>query len=213
MQKLTKPIKEYLKLYLILETDTITLPLGDFIVQAVEGGVTTIQLRNKTSLANMAKKYELGCEIAALIKHRDVMFIINDNVELAVAINAHGVHLGASDIPLSTVKKAFPQLITGYSCNNTNDIEIAKSEKPDYIGIGPAFKTSTKQDHRQVIGVDGIKSLATGLNIPSVGIGGINLSNIHMFKNSALSGVAVSSALCASPTPFDTATMLRQYFL
>jgi thiamine-phosphate pyrophosphorylase len=194
-------VKDYMKLYLVLETSLLKLPLGDFIIQAIEGGVTAIQLRDKT--ASTTERYNTAKTIKTLINGRDVLFIVNNTADIAMAAGAHGVHLGASDLPPHAVRQAFPKLVIGYSCNNTEDYETAISTGVHYAGVGPAFRTQSKTDLRPVIGANGVAHIAKKLNIPSVAIGGINLNKIKLIHGT--NGVAVLSALCKSKTPYDDA--------
>lgn len=201
-------LNRYLKLYLILESSLLRLPLGDFIMQAVEGGVTAIQLRDKT--ANAKERYETAKTVKSLIADKDVLFIVNNNADLAMCVEAHGVHLGAEDLPAQAVKNSFPKLLVGYSCNNAEDCTMAISAKVDYTGIGPVYFTPTKTNLRPVIGVQGLSDLADMLYMPKVAIGGINSGNISELSGSKVSGAAVSSALCQSDTPYDEAVNMRK---
>jgi thiamine-phosphate pyrophosphorylase len=194
-------MKDYMKLYLVLETSMLKLPLGDFIIQAIEGGVTAIQLRDKT--APVSERYQTAKTIKKLIDGRDVLFIINNTADIAIAVGAHGVHVGINDLPPEVLRKAFPDLVVGYSCNNDEDCRTAISAGVHYAGVGPTFHTSSKADLRQVLGVDEVARLANSMDIPTVAIGGIDLNNIK--KIHGTSGIAVLSALCGSETPYDDA--------
>lgn len=199
--KYRQEIEKYLKLYLVLETDLLNLSLERFIKDVIDGGVTAIQLRDKSKSIN--ERYETGRIVHNILKNEDILFIVNDRIDLALCVDACGTHLGENDLPIEVAKKHF-QLIYGYSCNNEKDILLANKVSADYIGIGPAFHTKTKRDLRKVIGVDGISELLKKTNIPAVAIGGITLDNVYLFKNTGLSGVAVSSAICSSDNPKDT---------
>jgi thiamine-phosphate pyrophosphorylase len=201
-------MNDYLKLYLILETKTLRLPLADFIMQAVEGGVSAIQLRDK-GLSDK-ERYQTALVLATLLADKDVLLIINNTVDIALAVGADGVHLGHTDMPIAAVQRNFPDLLIGSSCNNMGDVVIAMAEGADYAGIGPAYATATKPDHREVLSPSGIRELAFALNIPSIAIGGIGLDNVHNLSSAGVCGVAVSSALCNSSEPYNTAMALRQ---
>jgi thiamine-phosphate pyrophosphorylase len=199
-------IREQLKLYLILETSLLQLPLADFIVQAVEGGVTAIQLRDKLSTAK--DRYNTAKAIKPLLEGRDIPFIINNTADIAMAVGAHGVHLGGDDLPPAAIRAKFPDLLVGYSCNSSHDCDIAISSKVDYAGIGPAFHTMSKSDLRPVLGVDGVEEIAKMLGaIPSAAIGGIDERTAPIIKST--DGVCVLSALCKSKTPYDLARDIR----
>jgi thiamine-phosphate pyrophosphorylase len=199
-------MKDKLKLYLVLETDMLKMPLEEFIPQVVENGVTAIQLRDKNR--NIRQRFETGQKLKQLLAGKDVLFCINDRIDLAMALEVDCVHLGVKDIPLHAAAESFPYMLYGYSCNCKEDIQIASTA--DYIGIGPAFFTGTKSDLRPVIGADGIKSLLEGFNRPAVAIGGINADNILDLKGSGIEGVAVSSAICAANNPAEAARILRE---
>ena len=200
--KYRQEIEQYLRLYLVLESSLLKLPLKKFIEDVISGGVTAIQLRDKEKTIN--ERYETAKAIYDIVKSEDILFIVNDRIDLALCVGACGVHLGEKDLPIEVAKKHF-QLIYGYSCNSEKDILLANRAKADYIGIGPAFHTNTKKDLRKVIGVEGILTLLSKTEIPAVAIGGINIENASYFKNRKLSGIAVSSALCSSLNPKETA--------
>ncbi len=203
-----REIADRLKLYLVLETDNIKFPLKDFINMVVDGGVTAIQLRNK--FKSVKENYVIGLEIKDILHDKDVLFVINDRIDLAKALNVNSVHIGVKDLPLKIVKEVYLDFIVGYSCNNSEDILMANSYSADYIGVGPAFFTDTKKDLRRVLCSEGIENLLKNTDIPAVAIGGINSENLHDLRDTGIKGVAVSSALCASENPFKTALSLRK---
>ncbi|MBZ4642594.1 MAG: thiamine-phosphate diphosphorylase [Deferribacteraceae bacterium] len=200
--KYRQEIKKYLKLYLVLETEMLKLPLENFLEEVLAAGVTAIQLRDKNKTAN--ERYYIAQEILKVLKYYDAMFVVNDRLDLALSVGAGCVHLGVKDIPAKVVKLSFPDIIVGYSCNNYEDVKVAEDAGADYIGIGPAFYTGTKNDLRNVIGPGGVISLQSETDLPGVAIGGINLENVKFFKGTNLSGVAVSSAICSAENPGET---------
>jgi len=209
-------LKEQLKLYLILETSFIKIPLEDFVNQVVDGGVTTIQLRNKylSAKTNTRKDYDTGITIKKLIEKKNTLFIVNDRADLANILKADGVHVGTDDIPAHIIKKAYPNMIIGYSCHSINNIEYANSFDADYIGIGSIFSTDTKNDIKGILGPAELHTLAHKTDIPSVAIGGINQHNLEKnFKKLAkagISGICISSAICKSETPYETTKKIRK---
>ncbi|MDR2870486.1 MAG: thiamine phosphate synthase [Deferribacteraceae bacterium] len=201
-------IKEYMSLYLVLETTMLKLPLADFVSQVIEGGVTAIQLRDKGHTAK--ERYETALQLRELLRDRDILFIINNNVDMALAVGAHGVHIGVEDLPPAAVRKAFPQLIIGYSCNNEQDCALARASA-DYAGVGPVFFTNTKANLRPVLGIDGMQAVVENLQgLPTVAIGGINADTASQLAGCGNSGIAVSSAICASERPYEAALALRK---
>lgn len=194
-----------LKLYIVLETSMLKLPLDEFLKEVLKAGVSTIQLRDKNS--SFEEKLKIAQIIRLLTNEFNALFIINDSVELAVKSHADGLHLGINDGNIKEIKENYPNLIIGYSCNNLDDVNIA-NQYADYAGIGPYTNTSTKKDIRQILGSKGIYKLNKALNIPSVAIGGINSENAKDVLLSNVSGLAVSSYLCASEKPYEDAVKI-----
>lgn len=202
-------IAEALKLYLVFESSMLKLPVEEFFYQVAEGGITTLQIRDK----NVDPKtcYYNAKTAKSVLEKYDIPLIINDRVDLAEIVGADGVHLGVKDIPLKTAKDHFPAYFYGYSCNTHEDVNTANTYGAYYIGIGPAFSTSSKSDLRQVISREEIYLLNKyAANIPSVGIGGINRENITSLKGLNLNGAAVISAICASNDPYNDTRILRE---
>lgn len=199
-------MKNHLKLYLVLETQMLKKPLEVFMPEVVKNGVTAVQLRDKGMSAR--EQYETGLKLTQLLTGTDVLFVVNDRIDLARCLAARAVHLGVKDIPLKKVKETYPDMLYGYSCNTVDDIETAKLA--DYIGVGPAFMTGTKKDLRPVIAPEGIAELIKLTSKPAVAIGGINAGNIHTLYGCGLAGVAVSSCICAADDPARAAAELRE---
>jgi len=199
-------MEKYLKLYLVLESWMLKMPLEEFIPAVVKGGVTAVQLRDKGR--SSWEQFFVGQKVMKLLEGEDVLFVVNDRADIAKTLGAKAVHLGANDVPLENAKKIFPEMAFGYSCNSLTDVENAV--KADYIGVGPAFHTDTKADLRKVIGPEGIAELTAASGKPAVAIGGINSANAHLLSGTGVKGVAVSSALCASEEPEKAAAELRE---
>ena len=194
-----------LRLYIVIETSMLKLSLKDFLQEVLRAGVSIIQLRDKNS--SFEEKLKIAQIIRLLTYDYNALFIINDSVELAVKSHADGLHLGINDGNIKEIKENYPNLIIGYSCNNLDDVNIA-NKYADYAGIGPYTNTSTKKDIRQILGSKGIYKLNKALNIPSVAIGGINSINAKDVLSSNVSGLAVSSYLCASEKPYEDAVKI-----
>jgi len=199
-------MKKHLKLYLVLETHMLKKPLEVFIPEVVKNGVTAVQLRDKGMTAR--EQYDTGLKLTELLAGTDVLFVVNDRIDLARCLGAQAVHIGVKDVPLKRAKEVFPDMLYGYSCNTKEDIETAKLA--DYIGVGPAFMTGTKKDLRPVIAPEGIAELIKLTSKPAVAIGGINAQNIHTLYGCGLWGVAVSSCICAADDPARAAAELRE---
>lgn len=187
-------MEEKLKLYLV--TDSEILNGRDFykcIEDALKGGVTTLQLREKN--ANGKEFLEKAYKLRALTKKYDASFIINDRVDIAMLCDADGVHVGQSDIPLKEVRRLIGKdKIIGISAHNIEEATVAKNGGADYIGVGAMFNTTTKND-ATIVTVDQLKEIDEKLDIPKVLIGGINLDNIDTFKGINIDGYAIVSAI------------------
>ena len=169
-------------------------------------GVKIIQHRFKEG----KDKHNLkdAIEIKKLCKKYNALFIINDRVDIAIATNADGVHLGQDDMDIQTARTLLGNSkIIGISANNEIDISNAIEKGCDYIGIGPVFKTSTKKD-KKPLGVEKIKSLTRDINIPWFAIGGINKIDIPLLKGNGIEKIAIVSALMSSEDPKEEAMMI-----
>lgn len=179
--------------------------INDAVRAAVEGGATIVQLREK----NMETRdfLEAAQECVPLCRSYGVPLLINDRVDIALACDADGVHVGQSDMPLSVVRSLLgPEKIIGVSCKNPEQAYQAWIDGADYIGCGGVFPTNTKANN-QTIGLDGLKAVCLASKLPVVGIGGINMSNassVMEIDAPNLAGVAVVSTLfdteCVSST-------------
>ena len=147
-------------------------------------------------------------EINRLCKKYNALFIVNDRIDIVLASNADGIHLGQDDLDLETAKKLLgSSKIIGISANNVNDIKDAIKGGCDYLGIGPVFKTSTKKI-KEPLGIEKIKNLTRDLKIPWFAIGGINKTNIVSLKNNGIKKVALVSALMNAEDPTIEAKMI-----
>jgi len=202
----SKKSEEILKendLYVITDQKENLLRIIEDILIA---GVKIIQHRFKkgTDKDNL----EEAIKIRNLCKKYNSLFIINDRVDIAIASNADGVHLGQEDLDLKTARKLLGySKIIGISANNENDISNGLKEGCDYIGIGPVLETSTKKG-KEPIGIEKIKTLTKDLNIPWFAIGGIKSNNISYLKRNGFKKVALVSQLMNSEDPKEDAIMI-----
>ncbi|MFO7800761.1 MAG: thiamine phosphate synthase [Desulfovermiculus sp.] len=176
--------------------------------QAIQGGVSLVQLREKTmptrDLVAMAKKMK------ALLAQYDIPLIINDRVDVALAVDAEGVHVGQDDMhPLDVRPLIGPERILGLSINTQEHIQEALTLPVDYLGVGPVFATQTKKDSKPVLGVDGLSFMCRKAQVPVVGIGGIHQKNAEQALASGTEGIAVVSAICGAHSPLDAARALK----
>ena len=176
--------------------------------QSILGGVTMVQLREKDLEKEEFQKE--ARQIQELCKKHQVPFLINDNVELAVEIEADGVHVGQHDMEAGEVRqKIGPEKILGVSAQTVEQALKAQAAGADYLGVGAVFPTGTKDD-ADAVSLDTLKAICQAVDIPVVAIGGIKESNIQALKGSGICGVAVVSAIYAKEDPQDEAAGLRK---
>lgn len=159
--------------------------------EALRGGADIIQLRDKTS--SDAEILQCAKAIRAVTKKYKCPFIINDRVDIARAVNADGVHLGQSDIPIGEARRIIGKKIVGISTHNLPEAKEAGKSGADYIGIGPIFKTPTKEKMRP-IGTSVLNRVRKTVDIPFFAVGGISISRVRAVKKSGASRIAVVSA-------------------
>ena len=180
--------------------------LLEIIEEILNAGVRIIQHRFKTGTDK--DHLQEAIQIKNLCERYNSLFIINDRVDIALASNADGIHLGQDDLDLKTARKLLGySKIIGISANNKIDISNALKEGCNYIGIGPVFKTATKKD-KKPLGIENIKTLTKDLNIPWFAIGGIKSKNIPYLKRNGFKKIALVSQLMNSENPKEDAIMI-----
>ena len=186
--------KKYMQLYAVTDRAwTGNKTLYEQIKEALENGVTCVQLREEN--LDEASFIEEAKKISVLCRQYNTPFIVNDNVNVAIASNADGIHIGQEDMGLKDVRKIVGEnMIIGISAHTVEEAKFAQENGADYIGIGAVFETSTKNDV-DVISYEKVKSICDAVDIPKVAIGGINAENILKLKGSGIDGVAVVSAI------------------
>ena len=186
-------------------------PLETVVLQAVRGGVACVQLREK-DLSTRAFLEETA-RIKALLSPLNVPLLINDRVDVALAVGADGVHVGQSDMPCEVVRRLLgPAAILGLSVETWQDVERAQDQPVDYLGVSPIFETPTKTDTRCAWGLEGLARIRAYSRHPLVAIGGLNASNLADAVRAGADGIAVVSAVCAAPDPGQAARELHQRF-
>lgn len=195
------------KLYLV--TDRTLLgkkDLYDSIKNAILGGTTIIQLREK-SISSL-EFYEIGKKIKEITKEYNVPLIINDRLDIALAVDADGLHIGQRDLPLEIARKILgPEKIIGLSTATLEEAKIAQSKGADYVGVGAVFSTSTKNNTRSV-SLETLRKIKDTLDIPVIGIGGINERNVKEVIKVGIDGVAVVSAILGKENIKEASTNL-----
>lgn len=166
---------------------------------AIKGGVTVVQLREKNLSGK--KFFETALSLKKITGKHKIPLIINDRVDIAVAADADGVHVGQSDLPAKAARKIIgEEKILGVSASTLDEALKAESDGADYIGVGGIFFTATKPDAESV-SPDTLKKICESVKIPVVAIGGINAETLPQVKGTGIAGVAVVSAIVAAENP------------
>jgi len=210
MKFTTDEIRSSMLLYAV--TDRSWLKEGETLCsvceQAIKNGVTFLQIREKDIPDDMFEKEALS--LKSLCQKYRIPFVVNDSVEIAMNIDADGVHVGQSDIKGRDIRALIgPDKILGISAATVSEAIAAQNADADYIGVGAVFGTSTKKNARTMT-VERLNEIASAVSIPVVAIGGINESNITKLCGSKIDGVAVISAIFAASDPGEaTARLLK----
>ena len=199
-----------LDLYLVTDRSlSLGRPLEWVVEEAVKGGVTMVQLREKE--ASTLDFYNLAMRLKDILKPYHVPLIINDRLDIALACDAGGLHIGQNDMPYEVARKLLGKdKIIGLSVENLQDAKVANDLDIDYIGISPVFSTPTKTDTASALGLEGIQKITEISKHPSVGIGGINLSNVQDIIHAGADGISVVSAIMSAENPQDAAHQLKE---
>jgi len=186
-------------LYIILDPSVCPArPLVDVLTAAAEAGASLFQYRNKT--ASMKDAYVEALALRQAAAKAGVLFIINDRCDLALAVDADGVHLGQDDLPLDLAKKVMgPDKLIGISTHNPDQVREATAGKPDYLGFGPIFKPGSKQGHDPVVGLEGLRAMRSLTSLPVFAIGGIQIDQAGEVMRAGANGVAIVSAILKAP--------------
>ncbi|WP_373844554.1 thiamine phosphate synthase [Clostridium sp.] len=182
-------------LYLVTDRNILKgRPLHEAVEQAILGGVTLVQLREKD--ASTREFYKQAVEVKKITESYNIPLIINDRLDIAQAVDAEGVHLGQSDMPLIAARNILGKnKIIGISVGNIEEAVEAEKNSADYVGIGTIFFTGTKKDIELPIGIQGLKKIYDNINIPAVAIGGINENNFKEVLSTGIEGISVVSAI------------------
>ena len=166
---------------------------------ALRGGTTVIQLREKD--CSSREFYELGLRVKKITERYNAPLIINDRVDIALAVGAAGVHVGQGDLPCKVVREMVgPDMIVGVSAATLDEAVRAEQDGADYLGVGAMYATATKTDTRPV-SMEELLKIRAAVKIPIVVIGGINKQTLGNFKGTGVNGLAVVSAIVAQPDP------------
>ena len=176
--------------------------------QAIGGGVTLVQLREKT--ATSRDFYELALRVKAVTDGHNVPLIINDRLDIALAVDADGLHIGQEDLPVAVARRLLgPDKILGATAATVKDAVAAQAAGADYLGSGAVYPTSTKQG-KALLPLTTLSQIKQAVHIPVVAIGGISADNIAPVRQSGVDGVAVVSSIMNSPDPASTAKEMKR---
>ena len=204
---LNKSLVNY-SLYLVTDNgDKDREAFCETVERAIAGGVTLVQLREK--MATSRDFYELALRVKAITDRHNVPLIINDRLDIALAVNADGLHVGQEDLPVAVARRLLgPDKILGATAATVADALEAQAAGADYLGSGAVYPTSTKPG-KAVLPLKTLSQIKQAVHIPVVAIGGISADNIGALRQSKVDGVAVVSAIMDNSDPASAARALR----
>jgi thiamine-phosphate pyrophosphorylase len=195
-------------LYLVTDDQQDLSTLCRVVKQAIAGGVSLVQVREKQG--DVRTFIERAAAVKAVLSGSGVPLIINDRVDVALAVDADGVHLGQSDMPATLARQLLgPDKLIGLSVENEQQFEQAQSLPVDYLGLSAIFATPTKTNTVKHWGLDGLNWAMARSRLPMVAIGGLNTSNIGAVAQTGVQGIALVSAISHAPDPQQAARDLR----
>jgi thiamine-phosphate pyrophosphorylase len=186
-------------LYVILDPSVYPdRPLVEVLNISAAAGAKIFQYRNKT--ASMKAAYAEALSLRKAAHELDVLFIVNDRCDMALAVDADGVHLGQEDLPLALARKVMgPDKLIGISTHNRTQVVAATAGGPNYLGFGPIFTPGSKVDHDPVVGLQGLRAIRPLTALPIFAIGGITVDRTDEVIRAGADGVAVISAILKAP--------------
>lgn len=200
---------EALRLYLVTDQGLMRdRPLADVVAEAVQGGVSCVQLREKQ--LGTREFLAQALILKALLAPQGIPLVINDRIDIALACGADGVHLGQNDLPADEARKLLPPgVFIGWSVESMDDVRQSAALPVDYLGVSPVFSTPTKTDTKDPWGLEGLAVVRAATRLPLVAVGGIHAGNAREVLRAGADGLAVVSALCAADDPRAAAATLR----
>jgi len=172
----------------------------EIIKMAIKGGVTIVQLREKD--ATTREFLSVGKRVKELLDKKNIPLIINDRIDIALALDADGVHLGNDDMPIEIARRILGKnKIIGLSAESIDDAIEADIKGADYIGVSPIYTTPTKPELEKGLGIEGLKKIRKVTSLPLVAIGGMKAKNCREAIKNGADGIAVVSAICSAPNP------------
>jgi thiamine-phosphate pyrophosphorylase len=200
-------------LYVILDpTVQPARPLTDVLEAAARAGVRLFQYRNKA--ASMKDAYDEAGPLRARARDLNVLFLINDRCDLALALDADGVHLGQADLPYANARHLLGrEKYIGLSTHNVAQVVAAQRLGPDYIGFGPIFTPASKRDHDPLVGIQGLRDIRQLTSVPVFAIGGIQAEHVRPLIKAGADGIAVISAVVGASDVTAAATRFTEQML
>ena len=186
-------------------------PTPEIVAAALDGGVDVVQLRDKA--ASDRERYETGLRLRELTAEAGVPLLVNDRIDLAAAVDADGVHLGQTDLPVEVARERLGEdAVVGVSASTVEQAEAAEAAGVDYLGVGAVYGTDSKDvsGDRNGIGTERIAAVADAVEVPVIGIGGIDAENAGPVVEAGATGVAALSAITAAEDPQTAAAALRE---
>lgn len=204
-------LRERLKVYFIMGSPNCKKEPTEVLKEAIEGDITLFQFREKGDGALVGlEKFELAKKLQAICQESNIPFIVNDDIDLALEMNADGVHIGQEDEPVEIVRKKVGNKILGVSVHNYDEAMRAIQGGADYFGLGPIYQTKTKADAKAVQGIKFITELRKkAIDIPLVGIGGITQENAQRVIEAGADGVSIITAITHADSIKEAARELK----
>ena len=198
-------------LYLVTDRALMsTSTLTEAVEQAILGGCTMVQLREK-ELSSL-EFYRQAIEIKQITDQYHVPLIINDRIDIAMAVKADGVHIGQCDLPAAVTRKMIGvDMLLGVSAASVKEAIQAAKDGADYLGVGAMFPTRTKTD-TDLVSMEELQKIRQAVNLPIVAIGGINKENASLFHSAGIDGLAIVSAIIAKPDIRKAAAEIKELF-
>ena len=182
----------------------------NIIEEAIKGGTTVVQLREKT--ASTKEFYDLALRVKEITSRYGVPLLINDRIDIALAIDSEGVHIGQDDMPADIAREIIGEdKILGVSASTVEEAKKAENDSADYIGSGAVFPTATKDDADSV-SKEELKKIIDSIDIPVVAIGGITVENASSLKDSGIAGFSVVSAIMSAEDPKEASKKLKEIY-
>jgi thiamine-phosphate pyrophosphorylase len=198
------------RLYLVTDRGlALGRPIEDVAAAAVRGGVTAVQLREKE--CSTREFVELGRALRRRLAPAGVPLLVNDRVDVALAVGADGVHIGQQDMDYATARRLLgPEAAIGLSIETAEQARAAEALDVEYIGVGPVFATATKPDAAAALGIEGLAAVRALSRHTIVAIGGVGPANARRMLEAGADGLAVVSAICSAADPEAAARELRR---